>query len=89
MQLRYISMFVLFGAHYRPEWAPWAFIPGPQPTNGPEERAQNPAHLVGWVGLGYGLCGLLRGLRAGERISLGIPYVGIICLFQSHPFIRS
>lgn len=75
MQLRYISMFVLFGAYYG--------------ANGPEERAQNPAHLVGWVGLGYGLCGLLRGRRAGERISLGIPYVGIVCLFQSHHFIRS
>ncbi|KAJ9492453.1 hypothetical protein VN97_g776 [Penicillium thymicola] len=35
-----------------------AFIPGPWPTDGPEGRAQNPAHLVSWVGLGYGLCGL-------------------------------
>ncbi|KAJ9489741.1 hypothetical protein VN97_g3523 [Penicillium thymicola] len=42
-------------------WALRAFIQGLGPTNGPYFRAQNPAHLVGWVGLGNGLYGLLRG----------------------------
>ena len=54
-------MFVLATAHYKPRMKAHGAHSGPRPTNGPEDRAPNPAHLVGWVGLGYGLCGLLRG----------------------------
>ncbi|KOS36844.1 hypothetical protein ACN38_g12387, partial [Penicillium nordicum] len=42
-------MFVFFGAYYGPEWALWAFIPGPKPSG------------LSWVGLwalGFGLWAL-------------------------------
>lgn len=45
--------------------AQWAFIPGPQPTGGPEDRAPNPAYLR--VGLGWAV-----GLQS-TRLVLSFP----------------
>ena len=70
MQMLRIGMFVLFGAHWAPIKAQWALTSGPRPIDGPNDRAQNPAHLRVGAGWALGFVGQCGGLFTSMTIVL-------------------